>query len=117
MIIEIVNDVAAVKSSEQIIKDVPSAMDFVMNIKYQTNCSKIALNKESITEDFFILSSRLAGEILQKFVNYNVKFAVYGDYSKYTSKPLHDFIYESNNGKDIFFADSAEHAVQMLQNV
>ena len=66
-----------------------------MTIKYETNCNKIALNKSAILEDFFILSKGLAGEILQKFINYQIKFAIYGDYSKYTSKPLKDFIYES----------------------
>ena len=66
-----------------------------MTIKYETNCNKIALNKSAILEDFFILSKGLAGEILQKFINYETKFAIYGDYSKYTSKPLKDFIYES----------------------
>ena len=39
-----------------------------MNIKYETGCNKIILNKEAITEEFFILSTKIAGEILQKFV-------------------------------------------------
>jgi len=93
---KIINDIAIVKSNEIIIKDVQSAIDFIMTIKYETNCNKIALNKESITEDFFILSKGLAGEILQKFINYQTKFAIYGDYSKYTSKQLKDFIYLIN---------------------
>lgn len=109
-----INNIAVVKSDEVIIKDTQSAMDFIMTIKYETECSKIALNKEAITDDFFILSKGIAGEILQKFINYQIKFAVYGDYSKYTSKPLKDFIYESNNGKDIFFVKDEEEAVKML---
>ena len=73
------------------------------------------MNKEAIVEDFFILSKGLAGEVLQKFINYQIKFAIYGDYSKYTSKPLKDFIYESNKGKDIFFMESKEEAIKMLE--
>lgn len=111
---KIVNDIAIIKSEEIVIKDVQSAIDFVMTIKYETNCNKIVLNKEAIVEEFFILSTGLAGEILQKFINYQVKFAVCGDYSKYTSKPLRDFIYESNNGKDIFFAENEDEAIRML---
>lgn len=114
MNIKKINNIAVVKSDEIIIKDTQSAMDFIMTIKYETECSKIALNKEAITNDFFILSKGIAGEILQKFINYQIKFAVYGDYSKYTSKPLKDFIYESNNGKDIFFVKDADEAVEML---
>ncbi len=111
---KIVGDVAVVKSKEVIIKNAASAVDFAMDIKYQTNCAKIALNKSAITEDFFILSSGLAGDILQKFVNYGIKFAIYGDYSKYTSKPLKDFIYESNQGKDAFFVATEDEAIEML---
>ena len=114
MEIKIINNIAVVNSNEIIMKDVQSAIDFIMTIKYETNCNKTTLNKDAIIEDFFILSKGLAGEILQKFINYQTKFAIYGDYSKYTSKPLKDFIYESNNGKDIFFVENEDEAVEML---
>ncbi len=114
MEIKSIDDIAIVKSNEIVIKDAQSAIDFVMGIRYETNCNKIALNKEALIEEFFILSKGLAGEILQKFINYQVKFAIYGDFSKYTSKPLKDFIYESNQGKDIFFVENEEDAVEML---
>ena len=58
--------------------------------------------------------SGLAGEILQKFVNYRLKVAIVGDYSRYTSKPLHDFIRESNRGRDVFFVSTIEDAVELL---
>lgn len=110
----IVGDIAIINSDGVVIKDVQSAIDFIMTIKHETNCSKIALNKSGITEDFFILSKGLAGEILQKFVNYQIKFAIIGDYSKHTSKPLKDFIYESNNGKDVFFVPNEAEAIKIL---
>ena len=72
------------------------------------------MDKKSIIEDFFILSSGLAGEILQKFINYGGKIAIYGDFSKYTSKPLKDFIYESNKGRDVFFVTTKEEAIQKI---
>ncbi len=109
------NDIAIIKSNEIIIKDVQTAIDFIMTVRYETNCNKIVLNKEAVVEDFFILSKGLAGEILQKFVNYQTKFCIYGDYSNYTSKPLKDFIYESNHGKDVFFVETEDEAIQMLQ--
>ena len=112
---KIMNDIAIIKSNEIIIKDVQTAIDFIMTVRYETNCNKIALNKEAVVEDFFILSKGLAGEILQKFVNYQTKFCIYGDYSNYTSKPLKDFIYESNHGKDVFFVETEDEAIQMLR--
>ncbi len=111
---KVIKDIVVVNSNELIIKDVQSAIDFIMTIKYETNCNKIALNKSAVVEDFFILSKGLAGEILQKFINYQTKFAIYGDYSKYTSKPLKDFIYESNKGKDIFFVSNEDESIEML---
>ncbi|MCI8670199.1 MAG: DUF4180 domain-containing protein [Lachnospiraceae bacterium] len=106
--------VAVVNSSQVLIKNVPSALDFVMNIKYETGCTNIVVNKEAVTEDFFILSTCLAGEILQKFINYGIRFAIYGDFSKNTSKPLKDFMYESNKGKDIYFQPTEALAVDKI---
>lgn len=72
------------------------------------------INKAAVCEEFFVLSSGMVGEILQKFINYHVRVAIYGDYSQYTSKPLKDFIYESNNGKNFFFVSTREEAIQKL---
>lgn len=109
--------IAAVTSAEPVIEDVQSALDLIMTAKYETGAERIAINKEAVIESFFILSSGLAGEVIQKFVNYHVKGAIYGDYSGYTSKPLHDFIYESNKGKDFFFVNTKEEAVQKLSEI
>ena len=106
--------VAVIHSDEHLITDVQSALDLIMSVKYETGCKNIAVNKEAIVDDFFILSTCMAGEILQKFINYGVKFAIYGDFSHYTSKPLRDFMYESNRGKDIFFQPSVSRAVDKL---
>ena len=85
-----------------------------MTVNYETGAANIVLDKRLVCEDFFILSSGVAGEILQKFINYHVRAAIYGDYSRYTSKPLKDFIYESNQGRDFFFVATKEEAIQKL---
>ena len=107
-------DIAVVSGDERVITDVQSALDLMMRVKYETGAARIAIDKNLICEDFFILSSGVAGEVLQKFINYHVKAAVYGDYSHYTSKPLKDFIYESNQGRDIFFTATRGEAIQKL---
>ncbi len=78
MDIKVINNIAVVNGNGIVIKDAASAIDCVMEIKRKANCNKIVLNKTAIIEDFFVLSSGLAGEILQKFVNYGIKFAIYG---------------------------------------
>lgn len=107
-------DIAVISSDEKVIMDVQSALELAMAVKYETGAANIALDKSLICEDFFILSTGVAGEILQKFVNYHVRAAIYGDYSRYTSKPLRDFIYESNQGRDFFFVATREEAIQKL---
>ena len=106
--------IAEILGDEKVITDVQSALDVLMSAKYEVETKNILIDKNLINEDFFILSTGLAGEILQKYINYGGRIAIYGDYTHYTSKPLKDFIYESNNGKDIFFVETKEKAVEML---
>lgn len=105
---------AVVRSKEIVITDSQSALDLLMTAKYEAGTKNIIIDKKLIKEDFFILSSGMAGEILQKYINYGGRIAIYGDYSQYTSKPLHDFIYESNNGHDVFFVETEDEAVECL---
>lgn len=107
-------EIAIINSDGVCISDVQSALDFMMTVNYETGIHSIVLNKEAITPDFFVLSTRIAGEILQKFITYRFKFAIVGDFSGYTSKPLKDFIYETNKGRDIFFVSSEEDAIEKL---
>ncbi|MER5350173.1 DUF4180 domain-containing protein [Kitasatospora sp. NPDC002551] len=61
-------------------------------------------------EEFFTLSTRIAGEITQKFAQYRVGLAVVGDISRHTgaSGALRDFVRESNRGRQLWFlADEA----------
>ena len=109
--------VAVVKSDEVLITNGQSALDFAVSIGYENDCSKIALDKSAVTEDFFDLKSGVAGEVAQKFVNFGYSLALIGDFSVYTSKSLHDFIYESNRGKYIFFVNSEQAAIEKLGKV
>lgn len=105
----------ALVETDSVIADVRSALDFILSAQDQTGCRRLILDKSAFAEEFFVLSSGLAGEILQKFVNYRVKIAIVGDYSRYTSKPLRDFLYESNRGRDVFFPATVEEAVKKLE--
>ena len=60
---------------------------------------------ERLSPDFLRLSSGLAGEVLQKFVNYGLSVAIVGDISAATeaSAPLRDFVRESNRGRSVWF--------------
>lgn len=105
---------AVIDSEDKVITDSQSALDLLMTAKYDAETKNIVINRKMITEDFFILSTGLAGEILQKYINYGGRIAIYGDFSHYTSKPLKDFIYESNKGKDVFFVATEDEAIEKL---
>ena len=107
-------DVAVVSGDAAEVTTPQAALDLAATVEYEAGAERIAIDKRVLGEDFFVLSSGLAGEILQKFVNYRVKAAIWGDFSRYTSKPLRDFIYESNQGKHFFFTATEEDAVERL---
>ena len=78
------------------------------------NCNRVIVREMNLSPDFFRLQTGLAGEILQKFSNYSFKLAVIGDFNKYKSKNLQDFMRESNKGNRIFFVSNIEEALMKL---
>ena len=110
-------NIAVVSGSEVLIEDVQSALDLMATVRYEADCDRIVINKSLLNERFFDLKTRLAGEILQKFINYQVKVAIVGDFSGYTSRSLQDFIYECNGGHDIFFLPTEQQAIERLSKL
>jgi hypothetical protein len=106
--------IARVTSDSILIFDVDSALDLMASVYYQSGARRLILDSSAIDERFFDLKTRLAGDILQKFVNYQTKLAIIGDFSVYTSKSLRDFIRESNSGSDIFFVGDEMEAITRL---
>lgn len=109
--------IVRVVHEEKLITDVQSALDLMATVRFETGADRMILDQAAFCEHFFDLKTKLAGDILQKFTNYQVKLAVVGDFSVYTSKSLRDFIYESNHGKDVFFLSTEEEAVAKLAAV
>lgn len=109
--------VAVVETEETLFADPQAALDLMATVQYEagTPVSAIIVDKGNVAEDFFVLRTRLAGEVLQKYTNYHMKLAIVGDFSGYTSKSLADFIWESNRGRDIFFAPTREEAMRLLE--
>jgi hypothetical protein len=71
----------------------------------------IAVPVRRLDPAFFDLRSGVAGELVQKFVNYRRRLAVVGDIGAYlgVSKAFYDFVRESNRGRQVWFvADEAE---------
>jgi len=93
-----------------VLKTTEDGLDLLGNLNYQ-GLDKIIINEKNITPDFFVLKNGIAGGILQIFSQYRMPLAIVGDFSKFTSKSIADFIYESNKGKQISFVGSVEEAL------
>lgn len=90
-------------------------LDLIATLRYEHGADALVLPKENLPEAFFDLRTGLAGEMLQKCTNYQMKIAIVGDFSGYGSKALRDFIRESNRGGAVFFLPTAAQAVEALQ--
>jgi hypothetical protein len=101
---------------DRTISSVTYALDLIGEV-FSNNCERVILKKESLPDDFFSLKTGFAGEMLQKFSNYNIKLAIVGDFDNVKSKSLSAFIYECNRGKQVFFKKACEDAEQTLKNV
>lgn len=76
----------------------------------------LILYQKNLSDSFFELKTRLAGMILQKFVNYHFRVVIVGDFSNVQSKSLRDFIYESNRRRVINFVSDRQVAISLLIN-
>jgi hypothetical protein len=99
--------IAELQSDEIGIKTGQDVLD-LMGKCYPLKADKLAIYEKNLAPEFFDLKTGVAGEILQKFAVYKFPVLIIGDFSKYTSKPLQDFIYESNKGDLINFVKSIE---------
>lgn len=105
------NDILEIQSDKILLKEYQDGLDLI-GICMGNNASGMVIQKSNVSEDFFNLKTGLAGEILQKFSIYDIKLAIIGDFSGYTSKALTSFIYESNKIGRILFIPSLEDALK-----
>ncbi|GEJ44179.1 MULTISPECIES: DUF4180 domain-containing protein [unclassified Chryseobacterium] len=105
--------IAEIISDDVIIQSAQDGLDLMGNIYYQ-GYDKVILHEKNISHEFFDLKTKMAGEILQKFSNYRIGLAIIGNFSKYESKSMRDFIFESNKTKHVNFVESLEDALEKI---
>lgn len=104
---------AEIKSDQIILTNIQDALDLMGNADYQ-GARSIVIYEKNIVPEFFDLKTRLAGEILQKYANYNFSLAVIGEFEKYKSSSLNAFIVECNRGKNVFFVQDLDSALEKI---
>jgi hypothetical protein len=91
----------------------------VLDILSETFSARVGLvivPVSRLSPAFLDLKTRLAGEVLQKFVTYERRVAILGDISEAVARSaaLRDFVGESNRGRSVWFvADGAELAAKL----
>lgn len=103
-----------ISSDRVVIHSEQDALDIMADVGYLLDSQKIIVHQKNLGEEFFDLSSGLAGGILQKFSNYRVRLVVVGDFSNQKSQSLQDFILESNKGSQVNFVKNMTEAKQVL---
>ena len=77
----------------------------LVNDAFNAHAQLVAVPASRFDDMFFHLSTRIAGEFIQKVVNYRIRLAILGDISSHvkTSTALRDFVGESNRGDHVWF--------------
>ncbi|MGW6201136.1 DUF4180 domain-containing protein [Kribbella sp. NPDC055110] len=104
--------------SDTTLGDESDAVQLIVDAHYAHQAEWIAFSPEQLGDEFFELSSGRAGAITQKFVTYQMGLAVVGDISERVaaSKPLADWVRESNRGRNLLFAADLGELTEQLQD-
>src|SRR5437899_7608969 len=104
--------------SETPLGDERDAVQLIVDAHYAHQAEWIAFTPEQLGDEFFELRTGVAGAITQKFVTYQMGLAVVGDISARiaASRPLADWVRESNRGRDLLFAKDLDELRERLQD-
>ncbi|MFC4120918.1 DUF4180 domain-containing protein [Nonomuraea zeae] len=74
----------------------------------------VAVPAERLHDDFFVLRTGVAGEMVQKFAQYRLGMAIVGDISRFTdaSSALRAWVVESNRGGQLWFVRDLEELAE-----
>jgi hypothetical protein len=103
-------EIAEITAVDTPIRTAQDFLDLIANIPSRD----LIVRKEMLDEAFFDLKTGIAGDILQKVSNYQIRLAIAGDFSMYASKSLRDFMYESNRTHQVLFVATTGTAVDRL---
>ena len=85
------------------------ALDIIGQI-WHSRADLVAIPAARLDGGFFMLRTGLAGEFIQKLVNYRLSVAIIGDITEHlrASSALRAFVHESNNGRQLWFLDDLD---------
>jgi len=94
-------------SNEQI-KSEQDSLDIISSC-WKADVYNVLLHEEILSDDFFNLRTKLAGMILQKFINYRIKTVIVLKNEDRVNDRFREMMLESNKGKALgVFMDKSE---------
>lgn len=98
-----------------VVRDDRDAADLVATALSE-RAELVLLPVSRLADEFFTLSTGIAGAVMQKFVNYRLRLAVIGDISEHLarSSALRDLVAESNRGRQLWLLSTRDDLEQRL---
>jgi hypothetical protein len=99
-----------------LIRTPDDAMDVIASTFVPGGAEVVVVPVGRLDPEFFRLSSGIAGEVVQKFVNYRRRLVILGDVAAYVerSEPFRDWVREVNRGHDVWFVADDEELSRRL---
>jgi Domain of unknown function (DUF4180) len=88
----------------------------IVGQSFENRATVIVIPVECLDDDFFQLRTRIAGELIQKIVQYRRRLVIVGDISRHLaeSSAVRAFVNEANRGQEIWFLASLEELEKRL---
>jgi hypothetical protein len=104
-------------ASDDPVGDEGDAVQLIAQAHYDHQAEWVALTAQGLGDEFFELQTGRAGAITQKFANYRMGLVVVGDISDklVVSKPLRDWVRESNRGRSLWFVDELSELAERFK--
>jgi hypothetical protein len=105
--------IAEIQSDGIIIRKWRDVIDIISQM-ISRKVDALILHEKNLAPEFFQLKTGIAGEILQKLANSEIRVAFVGDFDSYKSKGLKAFIVESNLGNQVNFSANLQSAINSI---
>lgn len=99
------------------ISGVQGVLDHLIGVCWEYDVHRVMVDSSCFEEGFYRLRTGIAGDVLQKLLNYHIKTALIITDTKLIRGKFEDFVLEANKGHDFRVFDNKEGAEEWLLNL
>ncbi len=88
----------------------------IISAAWEYRAKLVVLRADWLGDDFFRLSTHVAGEVVQKLLDYGFRVAIVGDIAARVaaSEALRDWVRECNRGRQVWFVGDLDELAERL---